>query len=147
MKNRFFTLIFCSILSLLADEIHEFSGKHFVASYLHCDSQAICNLEGLIHAMDEAVNSCGATLLSKSHHVFPPNGLTAVYLLSESHASLHTYPEYGACFVDLFTCGNHTSAEAFDNALRSYLQPQEVNARYFLRNEQIDELALSKPMD
>jgi S-adenosylmethionine decarboxylase len=25
-------------------------------------------------------------------------------LLSESHASLHAWPEYGYCAIDLFTC-------------------------------------------
>ncbi|HSX27014.1 MAG TPA: adenosylmethionine decarboxylase [Chlamydiales bacterium] len=122
---------------------HKFAGKHFVASYLDCDLKAIANVDELIRAMDEAVHLSGATILNEAHHIFPPNGLTLVYLLSESHSSLHTYPEYGACFVDLFTCGDHCSSEKFDEALRAYLKPQTVNSRLFIRHEGIEEIVYS----
>lgn len=121
-------------------ENYEFKGKHFIGSYLDCDLEALSDLNGLIEAMDLAVQNSGATVLDKSQYIFPPNGLTIVYLLSESHASLHTYPEYGACFVDLFTCGDSCSAEKFDAALRSYLSPQSVSAKTFSRGEEINEL-------
>ena len=93
--------------------------------------------------MDGAVRASGATILDQTPYVFPPNGLTIVYLLSESHASLHTYPEHGACFVDLFTCGDLCSPERFDEALRNYLQPKTVNARLFLRADEVQEIVHS----
>lgn len=126
---------------LFSDEPHFFKGKHFLASYLECDVQALSNLDTLIQALDGAVASSGATVLNKASYVFPPDGLTVVYLLSESHASLHTYPEHGACFVDLFTCGDHCSTEQFDQALRDYLQPKQVSARFFHRGEEVEEIA------
>jgi len=131
----------CAVVSLFSQEIHEFEGKHFVASYLDCDSEALGNVEKMIQAMDFAVERSGATILNKTYHVFPPNGLTIVYLLSESHASLHTYPEFNACFVDLFTCGDHCTPEGFDAALRAYLKPKDVNARLFGRHQAIEEMA------
>ena len=135
-------LILATLSSLLFSEEHPFTGRHFVASYLDCDLRAISDLDALIRAMDEAVNSSGATILDKTPYVFPPNGLTIVYLLSESHASLHTYPEFGACFIDLFTCGDRCSAEQFDQLMRNYLQPQRVDAHLFLRTDEIQELPL-----
>lgn len=137
-------VVFISLMPFLwTDEVHKFAGKHFVASYLDCDRNALSDVQGLLKAMDKAVGSSGATILDKNHYVFEPNGLTVVYLLSESHASLHSYPEFGACFVDLFTCGENCSAEEFDAALRAYLNPKEVNARYFLRNEMTEEIPYS----
>ncbi|MBI3508880.1 MAG: S-adenosylmethionine decarboxylase, partial [Chlamydiia bacterium] len=91
-------------------------------------------------AMDGAVQQSGATVLDSARYVFTPNALTMVYLLSESHASIHTYPEYNACFVDLFTCGNKCSAERFDAALRAYLKPRNVNARMFERTEETHDI-------
>lgn len=131
-------LLLC--VSCLFGENFSFQGKHFVASYIDCDLRALSDLENLIGAMDKAVEASGATILDQTPYVFPPNGLTIVYLLSESHASLHTYPEHGACFVDLFTCGDSCSAEKFDEALRNYLQPKRVNARFYLRNEETQEI-------
>lgn len=136
-------LIVLSLLGqiLFCDE-YKFSGKHFIASYLDCDLEAISDVENLIRAMDNAVLSSGASVLNQIHHVFPPNGLTIVYLLSESHASLHTYPEHKACFVDLFTCGDHCLSEKFDELLRAYLKPNLVNGHLFIRQDNLDEIEL-----
>lgn len=142
MRIIFLTFLFLG--GFLFAQEYSFKGKHFVASYLDCDLGALGNPEELIKAMDQAVQSSGATILDKTPFIFAPNGLTIVYLLSESHASLHTYPEHGACFVDLFTCGDHCSSEQFDQFLRNYLQPKRVNARLFLRSETVEEATLQE---
>jgi S-adenosylmethionine decarboxylase len=140
---RFVFLLSVFVSSLFSEE-YTFRGKHFVASYIDCDLRSMCDLDGLVKAMDEAVSASGAMILDQASYVFPPNGITLVYLLSESHASLHTYPEHGACFVDLFTCGDHCSAEKFDEVLRKYLQPRRVNGRTFLRSEEVQEICPEK---
>jgi S-adenosylmethionine decarboxylase proenzyme len=131
---------FLSAYSASAKEEHSFAGKHFVASYLDCNPRSIGDLDGLLKAMDEAVKSSGASILDRTHHIFPPNGITVVYLLSESHASIHTYPEFGACFVDLFTCGETCASEGFDRILRDYLQPGQTTARQFARSDTIKDI-------
>jgi hypothetical protein len=37
--------------------------------------------------------------------------ITVLALLAESHASVHTYPEVGSTFVDVFTCGERADPE------------------------------------
>lgn len=118
---------------------HLFQGVHFLASYSECDTRALSDVEGLSAAMLDAVEKSGATLLNSSRWIFPPDGLTMVFLLSESHASIHTYPEHSSCFVDLFTCGDKCSAEIFDQVLRAYLKPQVIDQRTLVRNQTIRE--------
>ena len=74
MVRLFFLVLLCSSFFLRAEEVHEFAGKHFIASYLHCDEHAISDVDGLLAAMEKAVNNSGATVLDKSYYVFPPNG-------------------------------------------------------------------------
>ncbi|MDE3055810.1 MAG: adenosylmethionine decarboxylase [Verrucomicrobiota bacterium] len=139
--NILVALLF-SLPALYAEESpYLFAGKHFFASYLDCSEEALSDLEHLQEAMDHAVEASHATVLNKSSYTFEGSGFTALYLLSESHASIHTYPERGACFVDLFTCGNRCSAEDFHKELCAYLQPKEVVSRLFLRSEGVEELA------
>lgn len=124
------------------DAAHPFAGRHLVVSYLGCDVGALSDHRGLVSAMRSAVKASGAELLKTSEHVFSEGGFTAVMLLSESHASVHTYPEFAACFVDLFTCGYNCKGEKFDEVLRAYLRPQEVAIKTFLRsNDVVDDLA------
>lgn len=113
---------------------YEFFGRHLLASYVDCDPAALADHAGLKAAMAAAVEAAGATLLNSIHHSFTPSGMTAVLLLAESHASIHTYPEHQACFVDLFTCGRACSAEKFDAVLRQYLRPTGVQRRTMLRH-------------
>lgn len=147
IKGLYFFLIAacCSVSPFLhsydpdqTEAVHEFFGKHLIASYSGCDRNALTDLPGLIKAMNDAVAESGATILSQNQYIFHPDGLTMVFLLSESHASIHTYPEYGACFVDLFTCGSKCSAEKFDAALRAYLHPTQVSQRTLIRHQGIE---------
>ena len=39
-------------------------------------------------------------------HEFEPQGVTGVIVLSESHLSIHTWPETGYAAVDFYTCGD-----------------------------------------
>jgi S-adenosylmethionine decarboxylase len=125
--------------SLSAQTAYQFAGKHFFASYLGCDQEALADVARMQQAMEAAVRASGATILGVLPYTFAADGLTMVFLLSESHASIHTYPEHGACFVDLFTCGDHCLSAPFDAALRAYLKPTDVRARLFFRGAEIAE--------
>jgi S-adenosylmethionine decarboxylase len=108
-----------------------------MASYVGCEPEALNDLDCLEDAMQKAVRASGATLLNTARHVFPSGGATIVMLLSESHASIHTYPEHDSCFVDLFTCGLECRAEAFDAILRRYLRPERTSATTCVRSSGI----------
>jgi S-adenosylmethionine decarboxylase len=124
----------------LEQQSFEFKGTHFTAEYFDCDLASITNTDMLICVMSEAVKESGATVLNTMYHIFPgSDGLTMLTMLSESHASIHTYPEHGECFVDLFTCGNHCSYEKFDAILRGYLKPGRVSKRVALRPDSTEE--------
>ncbi|HSX12769.1 MAG TPA: adenosylmethionine decarboxylase [Rhabdochlamydiaceae bacterium] len=119
---------------------YEFKGVHFMAEYCECDEQALTDIETLKKVVHEAALASGATILESVDHLFPPHGLTLVILLSESHASIHTYPEHKSCFVDLFTCGDHCSANEFDAVLRAYLKPITAHHKTLIRSETINDV-------
>jgi S-adenosylmethionine decarboxylase proenzyme len=137
----FFSLLFPFLAPLSADEeVYDFRGKHLVADYLDCDMEALSDEQALMEVMIAAVKKCGAQVLNQSYFVFPGHGLTMTILLSESHASIHTYPEHGKCFVDLFTCGDKCNNHIFNEALTEYLQPKKVTAMVLIRDDNITEL-------
>lgn len=126
------TILALSFHSLFAE--YDFAGRHYLASFYACDHEALKDLTQLRQAMQEAIELSGATILSSSDYTFPPDGLTMVWLLSESHASIHTYPEHGACFVDLFTCGEKCSCEKFEAHIKAYLQPKNTKSLVLTRD-------------
>lgn len=141
IRHFLFIASFFCFVSLHAEEKKEyaFRGVHFMADYCGCDAKALTDIETLKQVMLDAARASGATVLDVVDYVFAPDGLTMVILLSESHASIHTYPEHGSCFVDLFTCGDHCSSEGFDAVLRAYLKPLQVQPKILIRSQIIED--------
>lgn len=110
-----------------------------MASYNNCDFERLTD-RNLPAVMQSAIENSGASILTESVHFFPNGGMTAVFLLSESHASIHTYPEHSSCFVDLFTCGEKASLEEFDSALRKFLRPQNAERKIVIRHQSHEDL-------
>lgn len=69
-----------------------------------------------------AAEISGTKVLGSKFHRFEPQGITGVLLLSESHASVHTWPETGMAAVDFFTCkegGAKIAAEYLRTAFKA----------------------------
>jgi len=47
---------------------------------------------------------------------FDPYGYTALYLLSESHLAIHTFPEHGKTYIEISSCVK----KQFDNFIKKY---------------------------
>ena len=108
--------------------MYKFEGKHYIASYSNCDYYSLIDIENLKKCVCEAVIQSGVQILNEVSHTFENKGFTMCLLLSESHCSIHTYPEYNSIFIDLFTCGNNTDFEIFEKIMKDYLLCESYNA-------------------
>lgn len=105
-----------------------FAGRHVLAELQGVASGLLDDERFLRELMVAAVTECGATVCQVISQRFQPQGVTVLALLSESHASLHSYPERGSVFVDVFTCGDHADPQRAVDALARALGPQRVNS-------------------
>lgn len=88
-----------------------FAGRHVLAEFERIDGAPLDDPVFLQRALTEALTGSGATVCGMLSHRFQPQGVTVLALLAESHASVHTYPELGTAFVDVFTCGDAADPE------------------------------------
>ena len=87
--------------------------------------------------MKRCVEIAGATLLHIHLHHFTPNGgVSGVAVLSESHISIHTWPERGYAALDVFMCGDSEPEKCID-VLKKYFQPGEVKVSELLRGSNL----------
>jgi S-adenosylmethionine decarboxylase len=56
--------------------------------------------------LKELCNNYDFTILNETQHIFEPIGCSIIFLLSESHLSLHTFPERNYIAFDLYTWNN-----------------------------------------
>ena len=101
---------------------HRFEGKHYLASYKDYDEYSP---KMFMNKVNRGIKASGATILDSKVHMFENGGMTAIVLLSESHCSIHTYPEHRSMFVDLFTCGDCDPMK-FHEVVTEYLKPKIV---------------------
>lgn len=79
-------------------------GEHFIFDLSDCNPEILMDSEKSYALFAQAVRESGLTVVDEGFYKFSPHGFTCFLLLSESHASLHAWPEYGYCAIDLFTC-------------------------------------------
>jgi len=79
-------------------------GEHYIFDLSNCNREILMDSERSYALFAEAVRDSGLTVVDEGFYKFSPHGFTCFFLLSESHASLHAWPEYGYCAIDLFTC-------------------------------------------
>jgi S-adenosylmethionine decarboxylase len=103
-----------------------FCGKHLLLSFSGCKVD-LDDLNAIRRDMTTAIDAVGASIIGETESRFSPHGVSMVFLLSESHASIHTYPEYNACFLDIFTCGRTFRIEAFGEMLQRLWRPDRVS--------------------
>jgi ornithine decarboxylase len=102
-------------------EFGEFAGRHVLAEFEGISPALLDDAVFLRETLENVLDKAGATVLDMTYRQFEPQGVTVLALLSESHASIHTYPERGAVFVDVFTCGRRADPELAVQLLRDAL--------------------------
>lgn len=86
-----------------------------------------------IEDLESIIKECGATIVNKTIHKFSPFGTSVVFVLSESHVSIHTYPEYKKIFLDVFTCGDKVCPRNISERIVSYCGGVIDNFMFFHR--------------
>ena len=70
-----------------------------------CTPERLRDREGIVALLDRLVAVMQLRVVSTAIHVFPdPGGITAMYLLAESHLTIHTFPESGVATLNLYCC-------------------------------------------
>jgi S-adenosylmethionine decarboxylase len=88
------------------------------------DNSVLETVEGVKPLMEKIIENCKLNVVGKCEHQFTPYGATMLYLLSESHLTIHTYPEKKACSINLYTCNISTDfIEALDVIYKFFKQP------------------------
>ena len=124
------------------DYFIERDGVRFAGTHLLIDLYGAKRLDDLKHikeTLKRCVEVAGATLLHIHLHHFTPNGgVSGVAVLSESHISIHSWPEVGYAALDVFMCGEAKPHLTVD-VLKTAFKPDRVAVKELLRAHTLDE--------
>ena len=108
--------------------------KHLLLELYKCDYEKLNDESFLRCSLNRAAKLANATVLNLISNKFEPQGVTAIALLSESHISIHTWPESNYSAIDIFTCGQNMLPELASQYLIDVLKAEEHSLRVFERN-------------
>lgn len=75
------------------------------------------------------------TVVKRNRHKFEPQGETIAFILSESHYTLHSYPEENYISLDIYICRRDYDFLPFVHSLEKYLPISKIHHRDFRRGE------------
>ena len=105
-------------------------GKHIIVDMFAVNVVKMSNINSSEDKKEEwnnfikqCFNDANINLLNTTWNDFDNKGaFTALYLLAESHLSIHTWPEHNFIAIDVFTCGNSNTQLVVDKLLE-YFEP------------------------
>lgn len=105
---------------------HSFSGTHIIADLYGVKTELIYKESELKSVIENGIIESGAHLIKTVESFFDNGGFTLVSLLKESHVSVHTYPEFNALFIDVFTCGDINAMKIIEQIKKYFLPTRMV---------------------
>ncbi len=112
-------------------------GEHYIVEASGCDPEIIGNVERVQHILTKSAEKANVQVWAVSFHRFPPNGVSGVIVISESHLSIHTWPEHKYAALDIYTCGEHSKPEDAVNYILEEFKATSVHISEITRG--IDE--------
>ncbi len=80
-------------------------GKHLILDvYDVVNYKRLNNIESIEPLMKQIIKLGNLNVIGEIKHQFEPMGVTFIYLLKESHLSIHTYPKNNYFAIDLYCC-------------------------------------------
>jgi S-adenosylmethionine decarboxylase proenzyme len=120
-------------------------GEHYLLELSLCDQTLLYDASRAIAAFCHAIHASGLTVLAESSHRFAPHGFSAYTLLAESHASVHAWPEYGYCAIDVFTCNLQLDLAPLFRRLQHDFGARKITLKRMDRNALWDGQAAPHP--
>lgn len=77
-----------------------------------CAPERLRDRANVVALLDRIVREMHLHVVSTSVHAFGGHaGVTALYLLAESHLTIHTFPEAGTATLNAYCCSQHPTTD------------------------------------
>lgn len=102
-------------------------GLHIIADFTKVDSYKLTNMKEFQQLVYQLINQLNLVKVGEVFYAFDNGGYTATICLTESHISIHTWPEFGRLTFDVFLSNfqhrNEDKVRLIYEEVRSFFQP------------------------
>ncbi len=86
-------------------------GYHYLVEASGCDPEILKDLDKIKEIMFNAAKIGKMDVKTVYFYKFSPSGVSGILVVSESHLSIHTWPENQYAAIDIFICGKGSEPE------------------------------------
>lgn len=101
-------------------------GRHITIEYYDCASNVLLDKGKVEKILLKAARESGATIISSCFHQFEPQGVSGVVIITESHFTVHAWPEHDYAAVDIFTCAETIDLDTAIHSIKVQFSSQRV---------------------
>ena len=112
-------------------------GRHVLVDFFGVNSKKLQDQKKLMSILRTALKKGGFKIVGEAgSYKFPGGGqgVTGFFLLAQSHAAFHSYPEYGYMALDIYSCGKH-DPKAIVKVIKEYLEPKKISNMFYRRGK------------
>lgn len=103
-------------------------GQHIIAEFKAVNQELLKDMDSFKLLTNHLIHELHLQKVGEVYHQFDNGGYTAVVCLTESHLSIHTWPEFGVLTFDVFLSNfmrdNDTKVDTIYNEVLSFFQPE-----------------------
>ena len=107
--------------------------KHILFKLEGCPFSTLNDEDHIKFCLFHASETSHSKVLKVETQKFVPQGVTGFALLAESHLSIHTWPEKGVAYCDIFTCGEQCEPESAVEYLSKWLSSTNTESKCYER--------------
>jgi len=107
--------------------------QHTLLDLYECEPRLLKRARTVRAILCEAVAKAGGTIVKATFHNFNPYGVSGVVVITESHVTIHTWPEYGYAAVDVFSCSRKLDHTMIRRSLKKALSARSALGKSFGR--------------
>jgi len=97
------------------------SGKHMICDFKGIKNEELLNnIDKLKYVLKQICIDNDFQILNDMQYKFEPIGCSIIFLLSESHLYIHTFPEKNHMSFDIYTCRQYKDNVVY-NSIFQYL--------------------------
>lgn len=85
--------------------------KQLIVDLYGCRCSRFDDMDYIKEVIHKVCSRIHADIVEECYHKFTPIGISAAAIITTSHLSIHTWPEYGYAAVDIFSCREEIPGE------------------------------------
>jgi S-adenosylmethionine decarboxylase len=111
---------------------------HHLIEFFGCDRKQLNSITFWKNLLSDATMNTDVRILNKHFYRFKPHGITGYLLLSASHISIHTWPEYAYAACDVFTCSGDDEGQSIVKFIQENLKHDKTKTRKIKRGFRVN---------